>query len=408
MLKNTNYYEKAIILEADLGEDDIERKISEIESLVLVTDAELFTTVVQKIRTINPATYFGSGKLNEIKRLIADNGVNLVIFDGEMSPSQLNNVSDVLDVKVINRTTLILDIFARRAVSNEGKVLVELAQLKYIYPRLSGQKENLSRLGGGIGTRGPGETKLETNRRYIKSRIHSLENQLKLIEKRRNMQQARRNKNGVKTVALVGYTNTGKSTLLNKLTASKVLAKDQLFATLDTTLRKADIEGFNLVFTDTVGFVKDLPPTLLEAFKATLECVKDADLILNVCDLSDDYNSQVEITNNVITEINRNSGIIVVGNKFDKISDCDLIPHDYSLISAVTGFGLDKLKKRIVKHLFSEDKKYTFKLKYNQYGLIESVKKLADKTEVKTTDGGVVIDVYCDLERAEKIKKLLS
>lgn len=408
MQKNTSYYEKAIILEADLGEADLERKISEIESLVTVTDAELFMTVVQKIRSVNPATYFGSGKLNEIKRLIADNEVNLVIFDGELSPSQLNNVSDVLDVKVINRTTLILDIFARRAVSNEGKVLVELAQLKYIYPRLSGQSSNLSRLGGGIGTRGPGETKLETNRRYIKARIHSLEKQLSIIEKRRNMQQSRRNKNGIKTVALVGYTNTGKSTILNKLTNSYVLAKDQLFATLDTTLRKAQFDGFNFVLTDTVGFVKDLPPTLLDAFKATLECVKDADLILNVCDLSDDFISQVEITDKIISEINTEADIIVVGNKCDKIISFDLIPNDYSLISAVTGYGIDSLKTRITNRLFKDDKKYTFSLAFDKYSKIESIKKLADKTDIINDEKGSYIVVYTDRERAEKIKSLLS
>ena len=256
----------------------------EIMALIESAGAEYAGTIYQNIREINPATYIGEGKLEELRERLE--GLELtVLFNGELSPSQTLNISKALDGrKVIDRTTLILDIFALRAQSSEGKLQVELAQLKYLYPRLKGKGEALSRLGGGIGTRGPGESKLETDRRHIRARIHNLEERLKETEKRRAMQTERRKKERVKTVALVGYTNTGKSTLLNAVTGADVFVKNALFATLDPTARAFEIEGVPFLMVDTVGFLQSLPHHLIEAFKSTLESALNCDLALIVCD----------------------------------------------------------------------------------------------------------------------------
>lgn len=241
-------------------------------------------TMKVRIREINPSTFLGEGKVEELRARIE--GLDLtVLFNGTLSPSQTVNLSEALDgVKVIDRTTLILDIFALRAQSSEGKLQVELAQLKYMYPRLKGKGSALSRLGGGIGTRGPGETQLETDRRHIRMRIRSLEEKLEKTELRRGLLTQRRQKDGVRSIALVGYTNTGKSTLLNALTGADVLVKDALFATLDPTSRAFTIDDMKFLLTDTVGFLQDLPHHLIDAFKSTLESALHCDLALIVCD----------------------------------------------------------------------------------------------------------------------------
>lgn len=262
-----------------------EERFNEIEALLKTADAVVLGHENCKILKVVPSTYIGKGKLEEIKNYCAELDIETVVFDGELTPSQTLNMAEALGgLKVIDRTTLILDIFALSAKSAEGKIQVELAQLKYMYPRLKGKGEGLSRLGGGIGTRGPGESKLETDRRHIRRRINYLEKQLKELALRRALQSERRKKNNALTVALVGYTNTGKSTLLNALTGSSVLSENKLFATLDPTLRKMNLGEYEIILADTVGFIKNIPTTLIEAFKSTLETAVNADLNLIVCD----------------------------------------------------------------------------------------------------------------------------
>ncbi len=401
-------YEKAIILEPLLDGENHNEKIEEIESLLNATSCEHFSTISQKIRNINPSTFFGTGKLDEIKEVIIQNEVNLVVFDGELSPSQVNNIADRLDVKVITRTTLILDIFAQHALSPEGKILVELAQLKYLYPRLQGKGIKLSRLGGGIGTRGPGETKLETDRRHIKTRIKYLERNLKEIEKRRKMQQIRRERNGVKTVCLVGYTNTGKSTLLNLLCSSNVLAKDQLFATLDPTARKTVFNGHPLIIMDTVGFVKNLPPDLVEAFKSTLECAVYADLILNVCDISSNFEMQIETTQKILAELGATSEIITVANKCDKITGFEDVPKNFYLISAKNNLGIEELKNVICDKLFRDVIKSSITLDFSKKYDLSKIKKLCQSVELSYNDEGTTIEFLVEDKNYQKLMEYFN
>lgn len=321
-------------------------RLEETIALCEAADAAVKGVVEQAVKTITPATYIGKGKVEEVKILAENENADMIVFDGELTPSQTINISDVVGKTVITRTNLILDIFARRARSSEGKILVELAQLKYIYPRLKGRGDSLSRLGGGIGTRGPGETKLETDRRHIKERIRFLENHLETIEKRRNIYENRRKKNGVFSVVLVGYTNTGKSTLLNKLCKSDVMTMDALFATLDPTSRKGYIDGTIVNFTDTVGLIKELPPELEKAFVSTLEQAKSADVILNVASANDDFISQFAVTDEYLNKIGATENRIRVVNKCDLTGPLD--NPRFTCISAKNGFGLEKLKQLIL------------------------------------------------------------
>ena len=306
-------------------------------------------TIYQNVREINAATFIGEGKLEELRERLDGLDEITVLFNGELSPSQTLNISAALDDrKVIDRTTLILDIFAKNAKSSEGKLQVELAQLKYIYPRLKGKGEALSRLGGGVGTRGPGETQLETDRRYIRGRIKYLENRLKETEKRRSLQTARRKKDLVKTIALVGYTNTGKSTLMNLLTESDVYVKNELFATLDPTARNFQINGINFLLVDTVGFLQDLPHNLIEAFKSTLESAINCDLALIVCDAMGEYDMQLETTLATLKEMDFNSPYLVVMNKSENLQDFSLLPHNSIPISAKENLGIAQLRHQIL------------------------------------------------------------
>ena len=344
--------EKVFLLFALYDKTDISTRIEELSSLVKTAGAEVVGSEYQFIREVCPATIFGKGKLEQFKTEIREANVDTVIFDGTLSPSKTQNLSDILDIKVIDRTTLILDIFAINATTAEGKLQVELAQLEYLLPRLKGQGKALSRLGGGIGTRGPGETRLETNKRYIRNRINSLKNSLKDLENRRNAVGERRKKNGAIVVALAGYTNAGKSTLLNLLSGSDVIAEDKLFATLDPTARKVKIGDFNVIFVDTVGFIRDIPMSLIEAFRSTLQSVENADVVLNVCDVSSsNLSEQAEVANNEIIRIKPNANIIKVYNKADKISDFEFLPTDGILISAKQNKGVDKLISAIKKEI---------------------------------------------------------
>ena len=319
-------------------------------SLIESAGAAYAGTIYQNVREINAATFIGEGKLQELKERLDGLDEITVLFNGELSPSQTLNISAALDDrKVIDRTTLILDIFAKNAKSSEGKLQVELAQLKYIYPRLKGKGAALSRLGGGVGTRGPGETQLETDRRYIRGRLKYLESRLKETEKRRALQTARRKKTETKTIALVGYTNTGKSTLLNLLTGAETYVKNELFATLDPTARKFTIDGIEFLLVDTVGFLQDLPHNLIEAFKSTLESALHCDLALIVCDATGEYDMQMQTTLQTLQEMEFSSPYLLVMNKSENITDFSMFPKDSVMISAKDGLGIDGLKREILK-----------------------------------------------------------
>lgn len=324
-------------------------------SLIESAGAAYAGTLYQNIREINAATYVGAGKLSELKNVLDGLDEITILFNGNLSPSQTLNISSALeDRKVIDRTTLILDIFAKNAKSSEGKLQIELAQLKYLYPRLKGKGAALSRLGGGVGTRGPGETQLETDRRYIRGRLKYLENRLRETEKRRSLQTARRKKEEIKTIALVGYTNTGKSTLLNVLTQAETYVKNELFATLDPTARKFRIEGIDFLLVDTVGFLQELPHNLIEAFKSTLESAINCDLALIVCDATGEYDIQLQTTLQTLKEMNFDSPYLIVMNKSENIRDQSAFPYGSVAISAKDNIGLDELKRQIL-HCFREE-----------------------------------------------------
>lgn len=342
--------QKIIIIEP-LFENDVQsEKTEEIIALCDTAESEVLDVICQNIKTVVPSTFIGKGKVEEVKSACENLGADLVIFDGELSPSQTLNLTDNVGVPVITRTNLILDIFAKHARSSEGKILVELAQLRYIYPRLKGKGDSLSRLGAGIGTRGPGETKLETDRRHVRNRILSLEKSLDKISSRRTLEYARRKKNRAKTVVIVGYTNVGKSTLLNLLCKSDDLQMDKLFATLDTSSKRAYVNGHEVIFIDTVGFIKDLPPDLLDAFKSTLECVNEADLILNVADCTKNWQDQYEVTDKLLDSLGAKAEVIKVLNKCDLLFDT-FVPSYIVKISAAKKYGIQDLKNLIISKL---------------------------------------------------------
>ena len=305
MYENKQEEQTAVLAAIDTGEYDAQRSMEELEELAKSAGAKVMGRVIQKKDRPDPATLMGSGRVEELAEFVQNSQVELVIFDHELSPAQQKNLENALGAAVIDRTTLILDIFAQRAKTSEGRLQVELAQLKYRLPRLAGQGTSLSRLGGGIGTRGPGESKLESDRRHIRRRIHALEEELEALEKRRGLLRQRRKKDDVVTVAIVGYTNVGKSTLLNTLTDAGVLAKDMLFATLDPTSRALDLpDGRRVMLIDTVGLVSRLPHQLVQAFHSTLEEAADADLVLNVCDVSSpEFDQQLEVTTGLLKEL---------------------------------------------------------------------------------------------------------
>ena len=354
--ENKQEPEKAVLIAVDTGEYDCDISLDELEELAETAGAEVVARMSQKRDKPDSGTFLGSGRLEELGDFCKNNEVDLVIADSELAPAQLRNIEKATDVRVIDRTTLILDIFAERARSNEGKLQVELAQLRYSLPRLMGQGTKLSRLGGGIGTRGPGETKLESDRRHIRRRIKALEDEFDALEKRRSLARARREKDGVETVVIVGYTNAGKSTLMNTLTEAGVLAQDKLFATLDPTSRALVLpDGRRVMLIDTVGFIRRLPHHLVEAFKSTLEEAVCAKVILNVCDASDpECAEHLKVTNDLLEELGcSGKPIIRVFNK------CDLPQADEAAmrlpgavnISALEGKGLDELLDAVAKAL---------------------------------------------------------
>jgi len=363
---NVDQTERAVLAAVDTGEHDVDESLAELSELARTAGAEVIATVTQSRGTPEPKAYFGSGKLEELKECCQANDIELVIFDDELSPTQLRNIEKALNpdehetklnTRVIDRTMLILDIFGARAQSREGKLQVELAQLKYTLPRITGQWYGLSRQGGGGGgigaRRGRGETKFETDRRHVRTRIRKLESDLKELEQQRELLRERRRKNRAEAVAIVGYTNVGKSTLMNALTDAGVLAEDKLFATLDPTARSLTLpDGRQVMLVDTVGLVRRLPHHLVEAFHSTLEEALNATLILNVCDVSsEDCLEQLRVTEEILRELGcEQAGIPVlhVLNKSDLTPEVDL---PGIRISAKTGQGLDDLLETLAREL---------------------------------------------------------
>ena len=380
--------EKIYILQP-IFEDDALAIRDEAISLIESAGALYAGTIFQKIREVNPATVIGPGKLQELRERLDGLDVT-VLFNGELSPSQTLNISAALDhKKVIDRTTLILDIFARSARSGEGKLQVELAQLQYMYPRLKGKGEALSRLGGGIGTRGPGETKLETDRRRIRMRIAYIKERLASMENRRGLVNARREKEGARRVSLVGYTNTGKSTLLNLLTGADVLAEDRLFATLDPTTRRLTIDGIDFLLTDTVGFLRELPHNLISAFHSTLESALHCDLVLIVCDAKSDHAMQLQTTLDTLRELDCTAPCQVVMNKCEGIASFEEYPHDAVFISAKEGLGIDRLKRKILAHFAADFSDLYLFIPYARMDEYARVRDLASEKDLRYRDDGI-------------------
>lgn len=380
--------EKIYILQP-IFEDDALAIRDEAISLIESAGALYAGTIFQKIREVNPATVIGPGKLQELRERLDGLDVT-VLFNGELSPSQTLNISAALDhKKVIDRTTLILDIFARSARSGEGKLQVELAQLQYMYPRLKGKGEALSRLGGGIGTRGPGETKLETDRRRIRMRIAYIKERLASMENRRGLVNARREKEGARRVSLVGYTNTGKSTLLNLLTGADVLAEDRLFATLDPTTRRLTIDGIDFLLTDTVGFLRELPHNLISAFHSTLESALHCDLVLIVCDAKSDHAMQLQTTLDTLRELDCTAPCQVVMNKCEGIASFEEYPHEAVFISAKEGLGIDRLKQKILAHFAADFSDLYLFIPYARMDEYARVRDLASEKDLRYRDDGI-------------------
>lgn len=390
---------RAILIGADTGEYDAESSMDELSELAKTAGAEELARVLQKREAYEPATVIGEGKLAEVKELCSSLGAELLIFDCELTASQIRNVEDETDVRVIDRTMLILDIFAGRAVSREGKLQVELAQLKYRLPRLMGIGASLSRLGGGIGTRGPGETQLETDRRHIRRRIDKLSAELKELEERRGYARDRRKKDSVQVGAIVGYTNAGKSTLLNLLTGADVLAEDKLFATLDPTSRAIELpDGRSLLLVDTVGLIRRLPHHLVEAFKSTLEEAACADIIIHVCDVSDpEAAEKADVTLKTLADLGAAEiPVVTVLNKCDLLTEN--IPEDDSTvkISAKKAQGIDRLLKVVAANLPETAKRMKLLLPYDKAGFTAKLRENGKVFTEEYTETGVLVDALVD------------
>ena len=390
--------ERVILIgvQTDAGED-VEASLDELEELAQTAGAETAAKVIQNRESVHPGTYIGRGKIQEVKNLLTALDANGVICDDELSPSQMNNLERELECKVMDRTLLILDIFAGRAVTSEGKIQVELAQLRYRAVRLVGLRDSLSRLGGGIGTRGPGEKKLETDRRLIRTRISALKAELVQVEKHRELIRGNRSKGMLKTAAIVGYTNAGKSTLLNTLTGAEILAEDKLFATLDPTTRVLELDdGQQILLTDTVGFIRKLPHHLVEAFKSTLEEAKYADYIIHVVDAS---NPQAEIQMEVVYKKLRELGasgkkVITLFNKQDLVTESDLRDSYADQIircSAKTGKGLRELKETLSGFL-AEEQVYLEELySYREAGKLQTIREYGQLLSEEYREDGIFV-----------------
>ena len=399
-LYDLNEIEERVILvgvqEGD-GDDTVE-SVEELAELAKTAGALVVGTVIQKRDRIHPGTYVGKGKMEELKMLLTALDATGIICDDELSPVQMNNLQQELDCKVMDRTLLILDIFADHASTSEGKIQVELAQLRYRAVRLVGLRNSLSRLGGGIGTRGPGEKKLEMDRRLIKERISQLKRELEQVKRHRELLREGRKRDRAMTAAIVGYTNAGKSTLLNTLTDADVLSEDKLFATLDPTTRMLELsKGTKIYLTDTVGFIRKLPHHLIEAFKSTLEEAKYADIILHVVDASNpQMEDQMRVVYDTLQELEvTNKKIVTLFNKQDKLAE-EQILHDLNAnhvlrISAKTGDGLDRLRE-VLEKIVTEDQIYLERvIPYKDAGILQQIRKYGQLMEEEYTEGGIAV-----------------
>lgn len=386
--------------------------LDELEELVKTAGAITVARTVQKRERVHPGHYLGKGKIEELKLMLQTYDASGIVCDDELSPAQLKNLEQMLETKVMDRTIIILDIFAARALSGEGKIQVELAQLKYRLSRLAGMGASMSRLGGGIGTRGPGEKKLETDRRYIKERIAELNREAQDIRTHRELLRAQRSKKGSPVVSLVGYTNAGKSTIINTLTDAGVLAEDKLFATLDTTTRKVELPGgTEIMLTDTVGFIQKLPHHLIQAFRATLEELKYADILLHVVDASNPNRQEhMQVVYQTLRDLGcQDTPVITVFNKMDCDVELPLPPdttaRDTVQVSAAKGEGLEEMLLRVEKLLQSFRKSMTALVPYTEGGLIGWVHGRCEMIREEHTAEGVLLEVYVDEESANRLKK---
>lgn len=413
MYENNQDKDKAILICCDTGEYDAERSLDELEELTDTAGAITVARVIQKRPAKEVATCIGPGRLQEVAEMCQTLEADIIIFDHELTAVQVRNIEDVLKVRTIDRTMLILDIFAQRATTAEGRLQVELAQQRYRLPRLAGMGVALSRLGGGIGTRGPGETKLETDKRHIRTRIENLSDQLKEIEKRRELVRKRRKKDNVLTAAIVGYTNVGKSTLLNALTEAGVLAENKLFATLETTSRSILLpDGRSVLLIDTVGLIRRLPHHLVEAFKSTLEEASDADVILHICDASaDDAEEQAQVTNDLLNELGcEDIPKITVLNKCDLVPDIDSIKETDGIvkISAKDKTGFNSLLKAITNALPESSHRVNLLIPYSETGLLSKIREEGKVFSEEYKEDGILADCLVDMKiyhMAEKFKQ---
>lgn len=410
MTENTQIKPKVILVSVDTGDFDAERSMAELGELCDTAGAEVVGEVIQKRPSMDNATCIGSGRLQEVRELCESLEADQVIFDCELTATQIRNIEEIVDTHTIDRTMLILDIFAQRAVTKEGKLQVELAQQKYRLPRLAGMGINLSRLGGGIGTRGPGETKLETDKRHIRTRIEYLEDELKEIAQRRQTMRKRRKKDGVLTAAIVGYTNVGKSTLLNALTDAGVLAENKLFATLETTSRSILLpDGRSVMLIDTVGLISRLPHHLVEAFKSTLEEAANADVILHITDASSEYS---EVERKVTLELLKDLGcegipFVTVLNKCDLLPDGFNVPSGAVAISAKEKRGFDELLAAISSALPETARRMKLIIPFEEAGLLAKIREDGRIYSEEYICEGIKVDALVDIklcQRAEKYK----
>ncbi len=403
--------ERVILAAVSIGDGDhTEASVDELSELVKTAGAVTVGRVIQNRESVHPGTYLGKGKIEEVKELIRETEATGIVCDDELSPAQLKNLEDALDTKVMDRTMVILDIFASRARTREGKIQVELAQLRYRAARLVGLRASLSRLGGGIGTRGPGEKKLEMDRRLIHDRIGQLKAELEDVKRHRDVIRKKRERGGALQVAIVGYTNAGKSTLLNRLTRSDILAEDKLFATLDPTTRALTLPGGEAIFlTDTVGFIRKLPHHLIEAFKSTLEEAKYCDVILHVVDCS---NPQMDMQMHVVYETLRElqvtgKEVVTVFNKIDKAgadTACRDVASDYRVkLSAKTGEGMEELLN-ILEQILRSRRIYFEKIfSYEEAGRIQRIRKSGRLLSEEYKEDGIHVKAYVPVELFEEL-----
>ena len=413
IFNNLEKKDRILLAAVDTGEYDVLTSLDELEELTNTAGGEVIVRVIQKRPSFDSATCIGFGRLEEMAQICETEEIDQIIFDHELTATQIRNIEDVCKVHTIDRTMLILDIFAQRATTHEGRLQVEIAQHRYRLPRLAGMGLKLSRLGGGIGTRGPGETKLETDKRHIRNRIATLNQELKEIEKRRIHQRARRKKDGVLICAIVGYTNVGKSTLLNTLTEAGVLAENKLFATLETTSRSIVLpDGRSVMLVDTVGLIRRLPHHLVEAFKSTLEEAANADVILHICDASsDNCEEQAKVTLELLAELGC-EGIptITVLNKCDKVSISNdiLTEENVVKISAKEGTGIDHLLSAIQNALPQSAIRTKLLLPFDKAGLLNTIRIDGKVFSEEYTADGILTDALVDVKVFSKVEEYIQ